>query len=302
MRRALALLLAARSSGRPDEGLFVTNRGDEAVFAATRLRAVSPGANITFVSDAATLRDVGNDLDVFDVVLPAEAAMPDLGVHDSMGFGSRSSGHAPPRAHTMFDDASAGSLQLYAAIVFVTYAGGCGFISRVTGCKIAACYAGIAYLALRFLGSFDVTSDVAAQLVRLLAFQSYLALFCSMLYGRDAMTFLTNWCLWFRAVLRRRRDQTRLDRVAGVAHAAGFFAAYSVYFGIDVYSAPAAVWRKRGQAFGRWLRLGTPEQLRRGEGRFKTSDDVAFSWIVKYGGVAGALVAARARPPRPLIN
>lgn len=54
------------------------------------------------------------------------------------------------------------------------------------------------------------------------------------------------------------------------------------------------MWRKRGQAFGRWLRLGTPEQLRRGEGRFKTSDDVAFSWIVKYGGVAGALVAARA--------
>ncbi|KAH8076663.1 hypothetical protein JL721_681 [Aureococcus anophagefferens] len=88
MRRALALLLAAPLlSGRPDEGyLFVTNRGDEAVFAATRLRAVSPGANITFVSDAATLRDVGNDLDVFDVVLPAEAAMPDLDVHDSMGF------------------------------------------------------------------------------------------------------------------------------------------------------------------------------------------------------------------------
>ena len=88
MRRALALLLAAPLlSGRPDEGyLFVTNRGDEAVFAATRLRAVSPGANITFVSDAATLRDVGNDLGVFDVVLPAEAAMPDLDVHDSMGF------------------------------------------------------------------------------------------------------------------------------------------------------------------------------------------------------------------------
>lgn len=125
-----------------------------------------------------------------------------------------------PRAHTMFDDASAGSLQLYAAIVFVTYAGGCGFISRATGCKIAACYAGIAYLALRFLGSFDVTSDVAAQLVRLLAFQTYLALFCSMLYGRDAMTFLTNWC-----------------RVAGVAHAAGFFAAYSVYFGFLVAAA-----------------------------------------------------------------
>ena len=109
----------------------------------------------------------------------------------------------------MFDDASAGSLQLYAAIVFVTYAGGCGFISRATGCKIAACYAGIAYLALRFLGSFDVTSDVAAQLVRLLAFQTYLALFCSMLYGRDAMTFLTNWCLWFHCRRPRRGPRRR---------------------------------------------------------------------------------------------
>ena len=142
-------------------------------------------------------------------------------------------------AHTMFDDASAGSLQLYAAIVFVTYAGGCGFISRATGCKIAACYAGIAYLALRCLGSFDVTSDVAAQLVRLLAFQTYLALFCSMLYGRDAMTFLTNWCLWFHVqyfAVGATADPA-LDRVAGVAHAAGFFAAYSVYFGFLVAAA-----------------------------------------------------------------
>ncbi|KAH8046474.1 hypothetical protein JL722_13671 [Aureococcus anophagefferens] len=394
MRRALALLLAAPLlSGRPDEGyLFVTNRGDEAVFAATRLRAVSPGANITFVSDAATLRDVGNDLDVFDVVLPAEAAMPDLdaaradvacvmggrGNHTGASAGvlanartpaaaalwrnwervyrtvmastrreqpsfqkamaarattaswrsrahglqlpqlrRRHSGRLPPpapapaaaggrppvvvaiarhprdryraaaalpppstsstvpaaprdcfeaslglapdadvnwfcggdcgarageraadaafrradavvvlarrrrdgreleralpshfrlgahvktarrlsddrgvakqmrhaggatlpRAHTMFDDASAGSLQLYAAIVFVTYAGGCGFISRATGCKIAA-------------------------------------------------------------LLRRRATaDPALDRVAGVAHAAGFFAAYSVYFGFLVAAA-----------------------------------------------------------------
>ena len=147
---------------------------------------------------------------------------------------------SPARSsHTMFDDANAGSLQLYAAIVFVTYAGGCGFISRVTGCKIAACYAGIAYLALRCLASFDVTSDVAAQLVRLLAFQTYLALFCSMLYGRDAMTFLTNWCLWFHVqyfAVGATADPA-LDRVAGVAHAAGFFAAYSVYFGFLVAAA-----------------------------------------------------------------
>ena len=146
---------------------------------------------------------------------------------------------SPASSHTMFDDASAGSLQLYAAIVFVTYAGGCGFISRATGCKIAACYAGIAYLALRCLGSFDVTSDVAAQLVRLLAFQTYLALFCSMLYGRDAMTFLTNWCLWFHVqyfAVGATADPA-LDRVAGVAHAAGFFAAYSVYFGFLVAAA-----------------------------------------------------------------
>ena len=45
MRRALALLLAAPLlSGRPDEGyLFVTNRGDEAVFAWGLFSARNPG-------------------------------------------------------------------------------------------------------------------------------------------------------------------------------------------------------------------------------------------------------------------
>ena len=80
-------LVVAGCVARPDEGyLFVTNRGDEAVFAAERLRSVSPSANVTFVSDRATLRDVGAGLGVFDVVVSAEAAMPDLDVHDSMGF------------------------------------------------------------------------------------------------------------------------------------------------------------------------------------------------------------------------
>ena len=68
--------------------LLVTNRGDEAVFAARSLRGVAPRANVTFVSDAATLRDVGDAVlrQTFDVVIRAEDAMPDLDVHDSMGF------------------------------------------------------------------------------------------------------------------------------------------------------------------------------------------------------------------------
>ena len=60
MRRLLALTLTAAAT--PDEGyLFVTNRGDEAVASARSLRRVAPAANITFVSDAATLRDVECD-------------------------------------------------------------------------------------------------------------------------------------------------------------------------------------------------------------------------------------------------
>ena len=82
-----AVVVLSFACGRPDEGyLFVTNRGDEAVFAATQLREVSRGANMTLLSDAATLRDVGSAASVFDVVLSAEVAMPDLDVHDSMGF------------------------------------------------------------------------------------------------------------------------------------------------------------------------------------------------------------------------
>ena len=58
MRLLLAATALASTQARPDEGyLFVTNRGDEAVLAARSVRAVSPRANITFVSDAATLSD-----------------------------------------------------------------------------------------------------------------------------------------------------------------------------------------------------------------------------------------------------
>ena len=104
MLKTALLALATLANARPDEGyLFVTNRGDEAVFAAQSVRRADPTANITFVSDAATLRDaragaerraqpwtrqpqVGAAKSVFDVVIRAEAAMPDLDVHDSMGF------------------------------------------------------------------------------------------------------------------------------------------------------------------------------------------------------------------------
>lgn len=105
MRRLLGL--AAVSAARPDEGyLFVTNRGDEAVAAARSLRRVSPTANVTFVSDAATLRDVGPALGVFDVVLRAEQAFPDLDVHDSQGFRLQKlrGGLASPYARTIYLD------------------------------------------------------------------------------------------------------------------------------------------------------------------------------------------------------
>ena len=88
MRRLLLATTAlASTQARPDEGyLFVTNRGDEAVLSARSVRAVAPRANITFVSDAATLRDVGGDLGVFDVVIEAEKVFPDLDTHSSQGF------------------------------------------------------------------------------------------------------------------------------------------------------------------------------------------------------------------------
>ena len=105
MRRLLALALAAAAT--PDEGyLFVTNRGDEAVASARSLRRVAPHANITFVSDAATLRDVGPSLQVFDVVIRAEKAFPDLDVHDSQGFRLQKlrGGLASPYERTIFLD------------------------------------------------------------------------------------------------------------------------------------------------------------------------------------------------------
>ena len=105
MRRLLALTLTAAAT--PDEGyLFVTNRGDEAVASARSLRRVAPAANITFVSDAATLRDVGPSLQVFDVVIRAEKAFPDLDVHDSQGFRLQKlrGGLASPYERTIFLD------------------------------------------------------------------------------------------------------------------------------------------------------------------------------------------------------
>ena len=105
MRRLLTLALAAAAT--PDEGyLFVTNRGDEAVASARSLRRVAPHANITFVSDAATLRDVGPSLQVFDVVIRAEKAFPDLDVHDSQGFRLQKlrGGLASPYERTIFLD------------------------------------------------------------------------------------------------------------------------------------------------------------------------------------------------------
>lgn len=70
-----------------EEGyLFVSNRPDEVVFAARQIRRVSPQANITFVSDSASLSDVEEELDAFDVVIRSEEAMPDIGRTESMGF------------------------------------------------------------------------------------------------------------------------------------------------------------------------------------------------------------------------
>ena len=281
----------------------------------------------------------------------------------------------------MFSETS-GSLMLYVLIVFVTSTMASGFIRVQTGLKIALFNSVVVFALLWFL---DQRLDAAAgaQLVRLLAFQTYLSIFCFMLYGKDAMTFLTNWCMFFHVQYFAVGSAAEsLDWFVGVAHACGFFAAYSVFFGflvaaavggtvpddvmlrarkepateigicsfigwmhgsptlyyvldamldrerlqrlyrgrrlstmalglaiffnvgqvweclhpntIEVYSAPAQVWRRRGQAFAKFLRLGTPEQLknRTAGGVFRFGEDIAFSWLVKYGGVAGALCAA----------
>ena len=107
MRLLLALTALASTQARLDEGyLFVTNRGDEAVFSARSVRAVAPRANITFVSDAATLRDVGGDLGVFDVIIEAEKAMPDVATHSSQGFRLQKlrGGLVSPYERTIFMD------------------------------------------------------------------------------------------------------------------------------------------------------------------------------------------------------
>ncbi len=107
MRLLLATTALASSYARPDEGyLFVTNRGDEAVLSARSVRAVAPRANITFVSDAATLRDVGGDLGVFDVIIEAEKAFTDIDVHSSQGFRLQKlrGGLVSPYERTIFMD------------------------------------------------------------------------------------------------------------------------------------------------------------------------------------------------------
>ena len=103
----LATAALATTQARPDEGyLFVTNRGDEAVLSARSVRAVAPRANITFVSDAATLRDVGGDLGVFDVVIESTRLWPDIETHSSQGFRLQKlrGGLVSPYERTIFMD------------------------------------------------------------------------------------------------------------------------------------------------------------------------------------------------------
>lgn len=58
------------------------------VFAAQRIRAVSPSANITFVSDKTSLADVDRRTlgALFNMLIRSDAAMPDIGRTESMGF------------------------------------------------------------------------------------------------------------------------------------------------------------------------------------------------------------------------
>lgn len=58
------------------------------VFAAQRIRAVSPSANITFVSDKTSLADVDRRTlgALFNVLIRSDTAMPDIGRTESMGF------------------------------------------------------------------------------------------------------------------------------------------------------------------------------------------------------------------------
>ena len=102
MRRLLALALAAAAT--PDEGyLFVTNRGDEAVASARSLRRVAPACEHHLRVQRTLLSGrCGPSLQVFDVVIRAERAFPDLDVHDSQGFRLQKLGR--PRVALQTDD------------------------------------------------------------------------------------------------------------------------------------------------------------------------------------------------------
>ncbi|KAJ1452850.1 hypothetical protein M885DRAFT_525803 [Pelagophyceae sp. CCMP2097] len=82
---ALLCFLCGAAGESGDGYLFVSNRPDEAISAARRIRAVSPAANITLICDGASSSDVSAER-VFDVVLSAEKVWPELKVHDSQGF------------------------------------------------------------------------------------------------------------------------------------------------------------------------------------------------------------------------
>ena len=85
MRRLLALPLTAaatptRATSSSPIGATRPSRA-RGVYDASRRMRTSPSCPA-----AATLRDVGPSLQVFDVVIRAEKAFPDLDVHDSQGF------------------------------------------------------------------------------------------------------------------------------------------------------------------------------------------------------------------------
>ena len=229
--------------------------------------------------------------------------------------------------------------------------------------------------------SADATA--AAMVLRFCAFQNHVFLFMMMLYGKDAMKFLTNWSLFFHVqYFALPRDRPALDGVARVVHAVGFWAAYAVFFGflscaacggavpadvllkartepatqlgissfigwihggpttvyvldavlsrdylrrlyrggrggtwlavggaiyfavgtfwecvhpntMEIYSAPQPLWRDRGRRFARFLGVtGSAEDLRLRRNALGIGEDVAFSQVVKYGGMVGAAAAA----------
>ena len=106
----------------------------------------------------------------------------------------------------------------------------CGFIRVPVG---FVCAAGYSVLTLGFVKLLEWTRDAAsaAAVLRFLAFQNYLFIFCTMLYGRDAMKFFTNWSLLFHIQYFGLPRHPALDGVARVAHAAGFAASNAVFFG-----------------------------------------------------------------------